>query len=59
MKSGGNCICVRCGYNKPHERSIPCQEEKCPKCGARMLREGSPHHQEYLKKKRKKQEDKE
>jgi len=37
MRSGGNSICKRCGYKKPHEAGIPCREEKCPKCGARML----------------------
>jgi len=45
----GNCICIRCGYSKPHTPGVPCMEEKCPKCGARMFREGSYHHQEYLK----------
>jgi hypothetical protein len=30
---------------------IPCQDERCPKCGAKMLREGSYHH-DLLEKKR-------
>ena len=51
MGSGGNCICPKCGQKTPHRRGIPCQEEKCPKCGGKMLREGSHHHQLYMKKK--------
>jgi len=46
----GFCICSKCNYKAPHRRGIPCQEEKCPKCGAKMLREGSSHH-DLLKKK--------
>jgi hypothetical protein len=23
---------------------VPCQEERCAKCGAKLLREGSQHH---------------
>jgi hypothetical protein len=45
----GNCICIKCGFKKPHTSGIPCMEEKCPKCGTKMFREGSYHHQEFLK----------
>ena len=51
MGVGGNCICPKCGEWMPHQRGVPCQEERCPKCGAKMLREGSYHHQ-LLKEKR-------
>lgn len=50
MGSMGNCICPKCGFKKKHKRGVPCQEEKCPKCGAKLLREDSYHH-ELLKKK--------
>ena len=44
--------CPKCGEKKPHQAGLACQEEKRPKCGAKMLREGSYHHQ-LLKKKKK------
>ena len=47
----GFCICPKCNVKTSHKRGIPCQEEKCPKCGAKMIREGSYHH-ELLKKKK-------
>ncbi len=50
MGSGGNCVCPKCGYRAPHRRGLPCQEERCPKCGAKMLREGSYHHELWKKK---------
>jgi hypothetical protein len=37
-----------------HRRGIPCQDEKCPKCGAKMLREGSRHHELLMEKRAKK-----
>lgn len=51
MGAGGICICPKCGEKIPHRQGIPCQEERCPACGSKMLREGS-HHHELLKKKR-------
>lgn len=36
---GGTCVCPNCGERKPHERGIPCFDQKCPKCGAAMTRE--------------------
>ncbi len=46
---GGSCICPKCGYRKPHVAGIPCREEKCPRCGTKMVREGSYHHQQIKK----------
>ena len=51
MGHGGNCICPKCGKTTPHHRGVPCQDEKCPDCGAKMLREGSYHHELYESKK--------
>ena len=34
----GVCLCPECGEEKPHRRGVPCYEEKCPVCGARMIR---------------------
>ncbi len=41
---GGFCVCPKCNIKKLHRQGIPCQEERCPKCCSRMLREGSYHH---------------
>lgn len=51
MGENGNCVCPKCGEIIPHTSGIPCVETKCPKCNARMLREGSDHHKAFLKKK--------
>ncbi len=53
MGSGGFCVCPKCDFKKPHESGIPCREEKCPKCGATMVREGSYHHNLIEEKKNK------
>jgi hypothetical protein len=37
-----------------HRHGIPCQEERCPDCGAKMLREGSYHHRLFEAKQAKK-----
>lgn len=34
----GSCVCTACGHTEPHERGIPCQTRKCPRCGAPMTR---------------------
>jgi NAD-dependent SIR2 family protein deacetylase len=53
MGAGGHCVCPKCGYKIEHRRGVPCLEEKCPECGAKMLREDSYHH-ELLKEKQNK-----
>jgi hypothetical protein len=50
MGTGGFCVCPKCGERIPHQRGVPCQKERCPECGAKMLREGSFHHQLWKKK---------
>ena len=44
MGRGGNCICPKCQATVAHRRGVRCQDERCPECGAKMLREGSEHH---------------
>lgn len=56
MGSGGHCICLSCGSKIPHKDGVPCQNEHCPECGKPMFREGSYHHQEYLRKQQHKKE---
>jgi predicted RNA-binding Zn-ribbon protein involved in translation (DUF1610 family) len=36
---GGNCLCPSCGHKMPHVAGQPCTSQKCPKCGATMIRE--------------------
>lgn len=36
---GGNCVCPNCGERAPHQRGVPCNSVKCPKCGSNMVRE--------------------
>ena len=48
---GGNCICLKCGAKAPHRPGTPCMKEKCPQCGATMVREGSEHHLAFQRKK--------
>lgn len=30
------CVCPKCGEKAPHQRGVPCINEKCPKCGSAM-----------------------
>ena len=51
---GGNCVCPKCETTIPHSRGVRCQDERCPACNAKMLREGSEHHRLWLEKKARK-----
>ncbi|MBT4033772.1 MAG: ferredoxin [Candidatus Marinimicrobia bacterium] len=53
MGSGGNCHCPKCDYSARHRRGVPCQDEKCPECGAKLIREGS-YHDDLLNKRQEK-----
>jgi uncharacterized paraquat-inducible protein A len=53
MGSQGACVCLGCNFTKPHSPGIPCREERCPKCGKAMVREGSEHHLAYIRKQEK------
>lgn len=35
----GYCICPSCDEKVKHQSGAPCNEIKCPKCGALMIRE--------------------
>ncbi len=37
--NNGTCVCLQCGYSKPHEIAMPCNKIQCPKCGTYMLRQ--------------------
>lgn len=37
--TGGGCVCPRCGKQILHQRGVPCNQMKCPDCGAEMARE--------------------
>ncbi|MBC8489053.1 MAG: hypothetical protein H8D45_23780 [Bacteroidetes bacterium] len=34
----GNCVCPACGHKESHVQGQPCNQKKCPKCGAFMTR---------------------
>lgn len=36
---GGDCVCPSCGHRAAHQRGVPCNKMKCPKCGKLMTRE--------------------
>jgi hypothetical protein len=48
---GGSCICPKCETTVPHRDGVRCQDERCPHCGAKMLRVGSHHHELWREKK--------
>lgn len=37
---GGICVCPKCGHEESHGRAEPCDERKCPECGAELVRKG-------------------
>lgn len=57
MGVGGFCICPRCGERTPHTRGVPCQDARCAKCGVKLLREGSYHHDLLLQKRAERKDD--
>lgn len=34
----GLCVCPNCGEQIPHQRGVPCNSSKCPKCATVMIR---------------------
>jgi len=50
LGAGGRCVCPKCGKTIPHSEGVRCQDERCPECAAKMLREGSEHHKLFLQK---------
>ncbi len=59
MGEGGLCICPKCDEKITHSNGVPCQEEHCPECGAKMLREGSYDHNLLLEKRAKQKQEEE
>jgi len=51
----GYYIRPKCAERIPHRPGVPCREERCPKCGVVMLREGSPEYFAWLKVKEEKE----
>ncbi len=37
--AGGYCVCPSCGFRQEHERGQPCTQQRCPNCGAGLVRE--------------------
>jgi len=35
----GFCVCPSCGHKIKHIAGKPCNQQKCPECGAQMVRE--------------------
>jgi len=35
----GTCVCQYCGYREEHQREVPCNQRKCPKCGITLKRQ--------------------
>jgi len=50
MGPGGECICPKCETRIAHQDGMRCQEERCPACGARMLRVGGEDYDLWMKK---------
>jgi len=56
MGSSGNCVCIKCGYTATKKPGVPCREERCPKCGTALLREGGAHYSAAMTAMKKKKE---
>jgi hypothetical protein len=50
----GECICPKCELRIMHRQGVPCQQERCPVCGTKMLRVGSDDFQLWVNKQRQK-----
>ena len=50
MGAGGYCVCPKCSEKTTHRDGVPCQDERCSICGAKLLREGSHHHKLFQQK---------
>lgn len=35
----GFCVCPQCNFKKPHQRGVPCNQQFCPECNTRLVRE--------------------
>ena len=46
----GQCVCVKCNYTSPKKRGAPCMDEKCPHCGAVLLRKDGAHYKKAVNK---------
>lgn len=57
LGSGGFCVCARCGYRTAHTPGVPCMDQRCPDCGAALVREGAEHHQKIAAARAAKSED--
>ena len=51
MGARGDCTCVKCGYSIPKKPGTPCMQEKCPHCGAVLLRKDGRHYSNAIKNK--------
>jgi hypothetical protein len=38
LGTGGECVCPQCGTKSPHDRGVPCRQQKCHQCGAPMVK---------------------
>jgi hypothetical protein len=50
MSYAGRLATLRIRVFDPH--GVRCRDERCPQCGAKMLREGSEHHKLWLQRHR-------
>ncbi len=39
--AGGLCSCPHCGYETRHQQGFPCDQRRCPSCGAMLVRKES------------------
>lgn len=56
LGADGACVCPKCSAQSAHSAGVPCMDERCPSCGCALVREGSPHHQQLLRRQQDRQE---